>query len=154
MAIETMDTSLSFEEQIDEDLSQLKQKIPTTKDEVQEDAMYPQDTLHPVEKIWKNKVKFPYTSSDHECTLILEKKWNKIFAKLEKLPTYMGNPLVNEFKKPEKSQWLLPKEIPATSQDAFMKWLWKALDDIIGTWRVSAADKAEEAYKLLWFTIN
>jgi hypothetical protein len=51
MAIETIDSSLSFEEQIDEDLSQLKQKIPTTKDEVQEDAMYPQDTLHPVEKI-------------------------------------------------------------------------------------------------------
>jgi hypothetical protein len=29
--------------------------------------------------------------------------------------------------------------------------LWKVLDKIIGTWRVSAADKASQAYELLWF---
>lgn len=110
--------------------------------------------LQQVEKIWNNKVRFPYTSNEHECSLILEKKGNTIFVKLEKIPTYMWNPMDNEFKKEEKKQWLTGKTLDARSSEIFLTWLGKALDVIIGKWRVSAAEKAEEAYTLLWFTIE
>ena len=113
-----------------------------------------QNPIDPVEKIWPNKVKFPYKSNDHECTLILEKKWNKVFVKLEWIPTYMGNVMENEFKKEEKKQRLTWQNIDASSSSIFLEWLWKALNDIIWKWRVSAAEKAQEAYKLLWFTNN
>lgn len=113
-----------------------------------------QNPIDPVEKIWPNKVRFPYKSNDHECTLILEKKWNSVFVKLEWIPTYMWNAMENEFKKEEKNQRLKGNLIDASSLDVFLKWLWKALDNIIWKWRIWAADKAQEAYQLLWFTNN
>jgi hypothetical protein len=122
--------------------------------DLQEEVINDQDKMQKVEKIWKNKVRFPYESNEHSCDLILEKRWANVFVKLEKIPSYMWNPMNNEFTKEEKKQWLVGKTIDARSSEIFLQWLWKALDTIIGKWRVSAADKAEEAYKLLWFAIN
>lgn len=147
-----------------EENKQIQETESVISDSQQEEAALAQDItssqtiedwkIQQIEKIWKRKVKFPYESNEHKCDLILEKRWNNIFVKLEKIPTYMWNPMDNEFKKQEKKQWLTWKLIDASSSEIFLNGLWKALDDIIGKWRISAAQKAEEAYKLLWFTIN
>jgi len=141
-----------LDKEVEEAISGFREEEKVLEDDVN-DYQDP-EKIKSVEKLPNGKVRFPYESNEHECSLILEKKWNNIFVKLEKIPTYMWNPMDNEFKKPEKKQRLTWKIIDASSSDVFLKWLWKALDDIIGKWRVSAADKAQEAYKLLWFDKN
>jgi len=135
--------------------SDLYKDIFSSKDDLQKDTdSIKKKKIQKIEKLWKNKVRFPYESNQHECSLILERRWDKVFVKLEKIPTYMWELMTNEFKKPERKQWLDGKEIDASSSDVFLKWLWNALNNIIGGWRPSAEDKAEEAYKLLWFQLN
>lgn len=141
-----------LDKQVEDAISGFKEEEKILEDEAVNDQN--PEKIKKVEKLPNGKVRFPYESNDHECSLILEKKWNNIFVKLEKMPTYMWNTMDNEFKKPEKKQRLTWKMIDASSSEVFLIWLKIALDDIIGKWRVSAAEKAEEAYKLLWFDKN
>lgn len=144
------------ENEIDQEVEEAISVFTQEEADLAEDIFNDQDKekKQQVEKIGNNKVRFPYTSNEHECSLILEKKGNTIFVKLEKIPSYMWTPMENEFKNEEKKQWLTGKTLDARSSEIFLKWLGKALDTIIGKWRVSAAEKAEEAYTLLWFTIE
>jgi len=136
-----------------------------------EEAMFKEDITNnqspkekKVEKLWNNTVRFPYEYNQHECTLLLEKRWDMVFVKLEWMPIYMWEKRNHEFElkssdkldtrkaKEARIQYIKGKEIDASSFTLFSEGVGTALNEIVSGSRKSVPDKAKEAYKLLWFT--
>lgn len=122
-----------------------------------------QEEIEKVEKIWPNKVKFPYKWWGYECTLILERKGNRVFVKLEdgEVPKYGWKAMTEEYddKAPnhqtqghkEKANLLVNwANFEVTSSKDFLIKLGDILNIAISPKRVSAADKWEQAYDLLF----
>lgn len=145
---------------------EVKEAVSGFKEEekiLEEDVIKDQDTekIKPVEKTPEGKVKFPYKSWEYECTLILERKGNRVFVKLEKKPTYMWKPMTNEYddkapnhqKKDNKEKANLLKNwanFEVISSKDFLINLWNVLDIAISRERISAPEKWKQAYDFLF----
>jgi hypothetical protein len=80
----------ALDKEVEEAISGFKQEEAV----LEEDVVNIQDSekikkIKKVEKLPNGKVRFPYESNEHECSLILERKGNRVFVKLESIPTYM-----------------------------------------------------------------
>jgi hypothetical protein len=91
----------------------------------------------------------------------LERKGNRVFVKLESIPTYMWNPMTNEYddkasnhqKEDNKEKANLLKNwanFEVTSSKDFLVNLWNVLNIAISSSRISATKKWEQAYDLLF----
>ncbi|MFZ2150465.1 MAG: hypothetical protein WAZ12_05455 [Candidatus Absconditicoccaceae bacterium] len=149
----------ALDKEVEEAISGFKEEEKILEDDVIDDQE--QEKIKQVEKLPNGKVRFPYESNDHECSLILERKGNRVFVKLEGVPTYMGNQMTNEYddkapnhqKKDNKEKANLLKNganFEVTSSKDFLINLGNVLNIAISSKRISATKKGEQAYDLLF----
>ncbi len=149
----------ALDKEVEEAISGFKQEEAVLEEDVA-NSQNP-EKIKKVEKLPNGKVIFPYESNEHECSLILERKGNRVFVKLESIPTYMWNPMTNEYddkaqnhqKKDNKEKANLLKNwanFEVTSSKDFLINLWNVLNIAISSSRISATKKWEQAYDLLF----